>query len=160
MSEFDEEIHVPKPWVQVAIFCQNAIIEANSGSRSIIKNVDGVTMGGITSEMQPMQVQLTLALILKSGEMKGQYYLKVRYNSPGEVKTEGPSLPCYFEGGDRGLQTVIPLGFLATEPGIYWFDLLLDGQILTRMPVRVMYQQMQMQGIRGIVDPSGSAPQS
>ena len=143
----DEMIHAPKPWVQVAIFCQTAIIEANTGTMSIIKNIDGVTLSGKTPDMQPSPVQLTLALILKSGDMKGQYSVKIRCNTPSETATEGPSFPLNFEGGDRGIQTAIPFGFIATESGIYWFDLLIDGQVITRMPVRVMYQQIQMQGM-------------
>jgi hypothetical protein len=160
MQEFTEDVHAPRPWVQVAVFCQNTIVEADTGSLSVIKNVDGVTLAGMTPEMQPTPVQLKLALILKSGEMQGPYNLKIRCNSPSEVKTEGPSFPCYFEGRDLGIQTVMPIGLIATEPGTYWFDLLLDDQILTRLPLRVMYQQVQMHGIRGMVDPSGPGPHS
>ncbi len=160
MSEIGDEIHAPRPWVQVAVFCRDAVVEANTGSLSIIKNVDGVTLCGPAPEMQPMPIQLTLVLILKSGEMQGQYNLKIRCNSPSNVPTEGPSFPCYFEGRDLGIQTVMPIGLIASEPGTYWFDLLLDGQLLTRIPLRVMYQQVQMQGMRGLVNPSGSGPKS
>ncbi len=157
MPEIDEEVHSLRPWVIVAAFCQTAIQEA-TGTLSIIKVVDGLTLAGTTKEMQPTPVQLTLALVLKSGEMKGQYNLKIRFNSPSQVKQTGPSIPCYFEGGDRGVQAVVPIGMIATEPGVYWFDVLIEEDTtLTRLPLRVMYQQVQMPGIPGIGGPIGPA---
>jgi hypothetical protein len=156
-----EEVISLRPWVQVAAFCQTAISEA-TGTLSIIKIRDGLTLVGATKEMQPTPVQLTMVLVLKSGEMVGQYNLKVRCNTPSQVQTTGPDLPCYFEGGDRGVQAVLPMGMIANEPGIYWFDILLVDQILTRLPLRVMYQVVQMDGYPGIdgpVNPMGPQTQ-
>jgi hypothetical protein len=94
---------------------------------------------------QPIPVQLTMALLLKSGEMNGQYNIKVRCNSPSRTQTQGPEIPFYFEAGDRGVQVVLPIGLFANEPGVYWFDVLLEPDtILTRVPLRVIYQQIQL----------------
>ncbi len=141
-----EEVRAPMPWVNVAAFCQTAIIEANTGNMSVIKIIDGLALAGATKEMQPTPVQLTMVVILKSGEMQGQYNIKVRCVSPSHVETTGPEIPFYFEGGDRGVQVALPIGLIANEQGIYWFDVLLEGEtILTRVSLRVMYQQVQMQ---------------
>ncbi len=149
-----EEILVPRPWVQVAAFCQTAIAEAGTGNLSIIKLVDGVSLPGSTREMLPTPLQLTLVLILKSGEMQGQYALKMRCNTPSRKQITGPDIPVYFEGNDRGIQAVVPMGMFAEEQGIYWFDVLLDPDIvLTRIPLRVIYQytppSMSPQGFPG-----------
>jgi hypothetical protein len=137
-------VHAPRPWVNLAAFCQNVIVEQGTGHISVIKINDGMTLVGVTKEMQPTPVQLTMALILKAGDMQGQYSVKVRCVSPSGVETTGPDIPHFFEGGGRGIQTVLPIGMIATEHGDYWFDVLLEDEILTRVPLRVLYQQVPM----------------
>jgi hypothetical protein len=141
-----DEVRSPSPWILVATFCQAAIIEANTGNLSVIRVLDTLPLFGATKEMQqPIPVQLTMALLLKSGEMNGQYNIKVRCNSPSRTQTQGPEIPFYFEAGDRGVQVVLPIGLFANEPGVYWFDVLLEPDtILTRVPLRVIYQQIQL----------------
>jgi hypothetical protein len=155
MSEPDE-IRAPRPWVSIAAFCQTAIIEAGTGNLSVIKIVDGLSLAGTTAEMQPTPIQVTMALILKSDEMTGQYTVKITVTSPTGTKTPGPNLPCYFEGRDRGVQSVFPIGLFVAEQGIYWFDIMLgEEMVLTRVPLRVMYQQVPspMPGMSGQTPP-------
>jgi hypothetical protein len=141
-----EEIHAPRPWVLIATFCQAAIIEATTGNLSVIRVLDTLPLFGVTRDIQqPIPVQLTMALLLKSGDMSGQYNIKVRCNSPSRTQTQGPEIPFYFDAGDRGVQVVLPIGLFANEPGVYWFDVLLEPDIiLTRVPLRVIYQQIQL----------------
>jgi hypothetical protein len=147
-------VHAPRPWVNVAAFCQTSIREHGSGNLSIIKVNDGMTLVGVTKEMQPTPVQLTMVLILKAGDMQGQYSVKVRCVSPTGTETTGPDIPHFFEGGTRGIQTVLPIGMIATEPGDYWFDVLLEDEILTRVPLRVLYQQVPIPpGMAGQIGP-------
>jgi len=41
---------------------------------------------------------------------------------------------------DRGVNVRLLIQFTAEEEGIYWFDVLLDDEVVTRMPLRVVYQ--------------------
>ena len=66
-----------------------------------------------------------------------------------DTKTKGignvlPSAeaPVLFEGDERGCVLATPLGVVAEEEGLYWFDVSLEGTLLTRIPLRVMYQKM------------------
>ena len=139
-----DEIRAPRPWVQVAAFCQTALIE-NTGHLSVIRIIDRVNLAGVTAEMQPTPLQVTMAIVLKSGEMQGQYQIRLRCTSPSGQVTPGPEIPFLFEGGDRGVQSVFPIGLLAVERGIYWFDVLIEDEtILTRVPLHVLYQRLQM----------------
>jgi uncharacterized protein DUF6941 len=137
------DIRAPRPWVQVAAFCQTAIKEAN-GALSIIRVLDRLGLAGMTPEMQPQPLQLTMVLILKSDEMRGQYRANIRCTSPLGNVTTGPEMPFLFEGEDRGIQLVLPTGVLASEPGLYWFDVLIENEIVTRVPLRVLYQRIQL----------------
>ena len=141
-----EDIRAPRPWVQVAVLCQTALVE-NTGHLTVVRIVDRITLPGITAELQPTPVQLTMAIVLKSDQMQGNYPIKIRCTSPNGTVTSGVEMPFLFEGNDRGVQVVLPMGMIATEQGVYWFDILIENEIvLTRVPLRVIYQRVQMPG--------------
>lgn len=139
-----ETVRAPRPWVQVATFCETAII-GNDSSLSIIRILDRIGIAGMTAEMQPQPLQLKMAIVLKSDEMRGQYQVRIRCTSPRGAITDGPEIPFLFEGEDRGVQVVLPAAVLATEAGLYWFDLMIEDEILTRVPMRVLYQRINPQ---------------
>lgn len=144
MGTAPQDFRAPRPWVQVAALCQTALIE-NTGQLSVIRIIDRINLAGITPELQPTPIQLTMAIVLKSDEMQGNWPVTVRCTSPQGVVTNGPEMPFLFEGNDRGVQVVLPMGLIATEQGVYWFDVLIEGDIiLTRVPLRVIYQRVQM----------------
>jgi len=140
--------------VQIAAICHTALIE-NTGQMSVIRVTDRIAVAGTTPEMQPQPLQLTVAILLKSGEMRGQYNVRIRCTSPQGQETLGQEIMFLFEGGDRGVQVVLPMAMVATEPGTYWFDVLVEGELLTRMPLTVLYQRIQLPP--GMVLPPGGA---
>ena len=73
-------METPRPWVQLAALCQAALTE-NNGQLSVIRVVDRWMVVGTTAEMQPTNLQLTMAIVLKSDQMRGQYRLRVRLRS-------------------------------------------------------------------------------
>src|SRR5207245_202731 len=114
-----------------------------------------LALAGLTPEMQPTALQLTMAIILKSDQMNGQYNIRLRCTSPNGTVTMGPEMPFLFEGNDRGVQVVLPTGLLATEQGLYWFDVIIEPEdILTRVPLRVMYSRAQMMPGTGGTQPA------
>lgn len=160
-----DDILAPRPWVLVAVLCQTALVE-NTGHLSVVRVIDRINLAGVTPELQPTPVQLTMAILLKSDQMQGNYPVKVRCTSPQGVITEGPEMPFLFEGNDRGVQVILPIGLVATEQGVYWFDILIENEIiLTRVPLRVTYQRVQMAGLgvpgTGVpgMPPPGPSPQ-
>src|SRR5437867_12477948 len=152
MSEPTVAMPVPRPWVQLATLCQTALTE-NTGQVSIIRIVNRWIVVGATPEMQPTNIQLTLAIILKSDQMRGQYQLRVRLRSPTGNVSEGPELPALFEGDDRGVQAILPSGILATEQGLYWFEVLVEEEVVTRVPLRILYHRIQLPPGVGLADP-------
>lgn len=149
------DIHAPRPWVQVATICHTALTE-NTGQMSVIRITDRITVAGMTPQMQPQPLQLTMAILLRSGDMVGQYNVQIRVRSPQGQETLGQEIMFLFEGGDRGFQVILPMAMIATEPGTYWFDVLLEGTILTRVPLTVLYQRIQLPP--GMVLPPGAGP--
>ena len=134
-----------RPWVQIASFCQIALKEGNQ-RLSLIRIVDRITINGQTPEMQPTSIQTTLVVILKSDFMRGPATVGIRPVTPSGGELPVVETNVLFEGDDRGIQLIIPVAVTAQEQGLYWFEVLVDGEIFTRVPLRVMYQRIAVQG--------------
>jgi hypothetical protein len=128
------------PYVQVAAFCQTVLHEAN-GSLSLIRLMDRYPVVGATKEMQPTTVNLTLVVILKSGNMEGSAAMAIKPTKPNGGEMPAINVPVLFEGKERGVGLVTQIGLVLTEGGLYWFDVLIDEVPLTRIPLRILYQQ-------------------
>lgn len=128
------------PYVQIAAFCHTVLREA-SGGMSLIRIADRHLIQGGTPEMQPTTINLTLAVILKSGNMEGSATMTIRPNDPDETPLPAIQMPVLFEGRERGVGLVSQMSLMAKKPGLYWFDVLIDGVLLTRIPLRILYHQ-------------------
>jgi hypothetical protein len=135
--------HPMRPYVQVAAICQTPMQETN-GLFSVVRIMDRVQVAGVTDEMQPAPLnQLSLVVILKSGEMSGKYVLKIVLQVPSGARLPPLETPVLFERDERGVLLCTPLALVATEEGLYWFDVMIEQEVLTRIPLRVMYQKQQ-----------------
>jgi hypothetical protein len=131
------------PYVQVAAICMTPLIE-QQGLLSVIRIQDRIQLAGLTENMQPQPLNsLTLVVALKSGEMTGKFALNIVPITPSGKRLPGPSMSILFEGQERGTVMMAPLMVVAEEEGLYWFEVTLEDMILTRIPLRVMYQKMQ-----------------
>lgn len=132
------------PFVSVACICQASLREAN-GVLSIIRVTDRVQVIGVQQRMQPQPLQnYSLVVILRSGELRSQTHsIKIVPITPTGKRLEFTESSVLFEGDERGPGFITPLAFVATEEGLYWFEVCLEAQVLTRIPLRVQYQKIQ-----------------
>jgi hypothetical protein len=150
-----EETERFRPWVQMAVFCQNALKE-NTGNLSIIRVIERVTIPAqmvaqvAGQTQQPLTLPITLVVVLKSGFMKGSANIGIRQNTPSGKTLPPIEASALFEGDDRGIELVINMGLQVTEEGLYWFDVLVNSELFTRVPLRVLYQQIVVPGALGI----------
>ena len=135
--------HSMRPLVQVACVCQAGLQETN-GLFSVVRILDRLPLQGPTEEMPPQPLNmLSLVVILKSGEMSGKYTLTVTPQTPSGKRLPPLQMPALFERDERGVILCVPLMLVATEEGLYWFDVTIEQDVLTRIPLRVMYQRIQ-----------------
>lgn len=132
------------PYVAIAVFCERMLHERDNVV-SLIRVIDRVIMSvsaDAPEEMPPFQTTLTLVLSFKAGFARGKYRVTVRPNAPsGEILPE-VSMPALFEGDERGVQHQIGLTMHFKEEGLYWFDVLIEDAIITRVPLRILYQRI------------------
>lgn len=131
------------PFISVACICQTALREV-SGQLSIIRIVDRIQVAGMTPQMQPQPIQgLSLVVILRSGVWRESHNVKIVGYSPSNAPISSNESSLLFEGEDRGPALIAPLALVVSEAGPYWFDVLVEEQLLTRIPLRVQYQRIQ-----------------
>jgi hypothetical protein len=138
----DDADELMRPWVQVAAFVNVAMNEGPPGAWiSLIRILDRWFFNGVTPEMPPSILQTTLVIMLKADNMRGPATVKVRPISPSKQELPSIEIPILFEGEERGVNIILPVVMQIQEAGLYWFDVLVDDQLFTRVPLRVVYQR-------------------
>lgn len=137
------------PYLSAAFVCEKVLNESD-GVKSAIRIIDRVFHRFITNSQEvvsePFDYQMTLFLRFKAGSARGPIALMVRL-----VKPSGESPPTVvhtlnFEGeDDRGWDMIIPTRISFDQAGLYWFDVFLGDQRVTRIPFKVIYNPMYSQ---------------
>lgn len=134
------------PFLGAAVLCEKVLNERD-GVISVIRIVDRITLtaqGGTLHEMPPGIVNLNLFLMFKSGDARGAYQVSVRTISPSGPVISTAQFPLLMEGEDRGAALVAQIALEVREEGIYWFDVLLEENLVTRIPLRIIWQRIQI----------------
>ena len=133
------------PYLHTAVFCDRVLREVD-GIVSLIRIVDRWTVAGPAEQMATTLIQTNLAVLMKSGTYRGAAKVQITPTGPSGQEMASVQFPVNFEGADdRGVAIALPIAFPVQEPGVYWFDIQISGQSLTKIPLRVLYQQIAMQ---------------
>ena len=135
------------PYLGLAVFCEQ-VIESRTGALTLVNVIDRLNVTasgpGAPEKMPPQRLPWTLVLGFKSGAARGTSEVKIVPEAPSGLKMPPALLPAHLEGGNRGanlvLQTPVPL----EEPGIYWFWIYIDDELITKIPVEVVYARVTM----------------
>ena len=135
------------PYVCYAAFCEK-VLQEKDGVVSLVRIVDRITLTpppGVAFEQASLPpFALTLAIGLKSGDARGTHQITVRGRSPVGGGEMNMNLSALFEGDDRGVALFATVNLQLKDDGLYWFDVLFEGQRLTSVPLRVLVQQTQL----------------
>jgi hypothetical protein len=132
------------PFLQAALLCER-VTQGPDGAISIVRLIDRVVVrvsrGTLPTQASPTIVSCHAVVILKTGSRPGQRRLRLVLISPGGRRLREFSLDIILPPEpDQGVNVVMPLQFTASEEGLYWFDVMLDGEALplTRVSFRRM----------------------
>ena len=131
------------PYVAAALFCET-IIHEKDDVITIVRMVDIYQLEhpkDLPPGVQPM-IQPSLLVALKSGELTGKGEVAVSVSKPsGGKPTEALTFPVLLKGGGHGVNLISRLSIRVTEYGLYWFNVLWNGALITRIPLRIILQQ-------------------
>lgn len=141
----DEE--TGQPLLAAAFLCEK-VLQEKDGVLSAIRLVERITLTASgpqrTNKMPEFPVSITALVKFWSGDAKGSRTVKIQSVAPSGFKSPEMSLPIFLEGEERGASLVVNVAFQAREEGLHWFDVYLGDDLVTRMPLRVIYQQMSL----------------
>jgi hypothetical protein len=129
------------PYIQIAVLCEK-VLQENTGHMSLIRITDQLQIAGVNKDMQPMPVMLYAVVAFKAGFAHGKFRVKIVGTTPSKTEFVASEQATYFEGEDRGVNVVFVLNMVLPEEGVFWFDVLLEGTFVTRVPLRITYQQI------------------
>jgi hypothetical protein len=145
------EIETPKPrfydgpFVQVACFC-DMTLEGKDNTLSIIRIIDTVTHGVRAPEpptdMEPFEHELKLVVGLKSGFATGRHTLTILPQLPSGETGKSHEQSIHLGGDEAGHTMVMNMKFTFKYEGVHIFWVLLDGERLTGVPLRVRYETL------------------
>ena len=129
------------PYLCAALFCEKILKEAD-GVLSAVRIVDRWIVRGNAPEMEKVNLRFNVLISFKAGDYRGRVEISLQATTPLGKQLPKFTLPVNFEGdNDRGVGIGLPTQFEANEEGVYWFDVRLAEQLITRMPLRVSYQR-------------------
>lgn len=131
------------PHVNAALLCEK-VLQEGDGVLSLIRVVDRLTHA-VTGEdppeaMPPLPIDLTAVVMLKSDQARGRFRLTLRPETPAGLQLPAVEIPVHLDGEERGQNVIVRLAFVAEMEGLYWIDVLFEGELVTRVPLRVLYQ--------------------
>jgi uncharacterized protein DUF6941 len=134
------------PYLALAVLCER-VLKEQDGVISVIRIVDRITLAlsgqKLPAEMPVATMPLTLVLGFKSGLARGAYTVRVQVVNPSHETANIVELPMLFEGEDRGAQVSLNFGFqVGPEEGLYWFEVYLHDALITKVPLRVVFQRL------------------
>jgi hypothetical protein len=131
------------PYVVAASLCENFLEEP--GHRvSLIRLLDRmdteVKVPHKLGDAAPaIPLPLTGFVSFKSGKFVGAKKVRIDFEKPSGqiVPTAQNALPVVFEGGEHGVNLRLQLTIVVNEDGLYWFNVYLDDELMTRIPLRI-----------------------
>ena len=91
-------------------------------------------------ELPKVAYNLTILISFKSGSARGRHNLTLVLENPSGIRKQVFAQSIQMEGDHRGANVIIQTNITFDHEGTYWFDVLLEGQTVTRVPFKLIYQ--------------------
>jgi hypothetical protein len=123
------------PYLSLAIFCSAAGNDADGWSFL------GVHGGSVGSGESGTYAEPVLAVTLTGGRRCGVFTLDVFATLPdGERRRISGPDPLTFDGPAFGHTLAARIRVPAHVEGIVWFDVMLEGRLMTRLPFQIQHE--------------------
>lgn len=128
------------PFLTLAVFCERSMQERD-GVQSLVRMFDRLTVPPLPVLADPTAkagVQVTFVVGFKSGDFVGPKTLRIKRLGK---KPREHAVPVVFEGQEHGPVVVSEMRLQVTEPELIWFEVYLDEQLMTHVPLRILFAE-------------------
>ena len=133
----------PRPYLTAALLCEKVLQEKDEGI-TIVRVIDKLQyrLQAIGELPLPVGTKPIVAIEgfigIKSGPITGDHTVKVVVERPNGDRKDVFTFPVKLLGKDQGQNIVMKMGLGIDMDGLFWFDVLFDDEVLTRIPLVVM----------------------
>jgi hypothetical protein len=131
------------PFIAAALICER-VLQEKDGVLSVIRIIDQlshtIVASSMPEELPKVPYNLTFLITFKSGRGRGRHNVALTMEDPSGMKKQLFAQSIQLEGENRGANLVIQSNITFSTEGIYWFDVLLEQETITRIPFKVIYQ--------------------
>ena len=133
-----------RPYVQVAALCERVLTE-NDNVRSLIRMVDCFAVAtpptGPLPEGATPVISMQLVVALKGcGELQGDYEVTIQLRSPTKVNKPAKVKVSFTDDHAHGTNIAMDIAMDVSNYGNFSFDVLWYGDLLTRVPFKLVPQ--------------------
>jgi hypothetical protein len=127
-----------QPFVAAALICER-VLQEKDGVLSAIRIVDTFTIARdeLPTKGAPRVLGLSVLVILKSGALRGQSHLSLTIRDPDGKRNDLQEWPVLLNGDENAAQLVLNLALGAEKLGLYWVDVVWEGNVLSSIPFRL-----------------------
>lgn len=130
------------PYIQAALICER-VLQEQDGVVSAIRVIDRVHfVASPDGQLLNPQHPITFLISFKAASARGRYTIEVEREKPSGERSPVLQAPAFFEGEERGVNLIVQAVFEPDQEGLYWFDVLFEGERVTRIPLRAIYQPL------------------
>lgn len=132
-----------KPLVQAATLCDTVLAEPDKVA-SIIRLIDTVYLtlppGAEPAEGEVGAVPLRIFVSLKAGAVRGEFDVELILRTPSGKQAIMPQKWHVAFQGDETTGAHLTINFLlpVREFGLYWYDVVWEGEVLTSIPFKLV----------------------
>lgn len=131
------------PYLQTAALCER-FLEEKDNVLTLVRLIDQVFLPVATpaSGITYLPIPVWAILTFKSGQAQGTRTVTLKTPPDLGLKRPNTSIDVTFQGGVTGVNVMIQLGITpgAAKDGEHWLDVVLDDQVVTRIPLRITYR--------------------
>lgn len=134
------------PYVKCAAFCER-VIEGKDSVLSLIRVIDRListaTGPAPPQDMPTVTLAFTAVLSFVAGRARGRHEVRVEREAPNGERRPVWSGSILVNGEESAHNLLLNLNETFDLEGIYWYDIFLEAQLITRMPMQVSYMRVQ-----------------
>lgn len=130
-----------KPYLGAATICERVLHEDKVPS--LIRVIDTFKIEAKASTLPPGVIQFVIFVLLKAGDAVGKRKLHFVGTTPSGKNTFNETRDIELLGGPAGGATLaMNVSLVIAEVGVYWFDVSVNDDLMTRIPLKIEYVQL------------------
>lgn len=133
----------PRPYVTAALFCEKVLQEKDEVI-SVMRIVDHLQYSfegyNVPATVKPA-INVQALVSVKAGPALGEHLITLELEKPDGVRKEVFAAPVSLTSPDQGQNVIAGITIGADVDGLYWMNVMWDGEILTRVPLKITRQE-------------------